>query len=140
MSAVDFDPKSHVVNMIEADQVVMLNSDKTVLEGILGVAGVAELLDSGDEIGLDRITMETGAEFELHTHPGAHILYILSSHGFIHVDGVDYAMTTGDSVFVPANYPHGVKTDPTATEPLQFLAFGVPHMPIDSSDRMTVVH
>jgi quercetin dioxygenase-like cupin family protein len=66
-------------------------------------------------------------------------LYVLASRGFIHIDGTDYLMTQGDSVYVPANYPHGVKTDPTVEQPLEILAFGVPHAPLDSRHRMTLV-
>lgn len=134
-----FDPDKHILNIFTEPEVKMLSSDGSVLMGILGVAGASEVIESGVEIGADRIIMQPGAAFELHTHPGAHILYVLESRGFIHIDGVDYEMTKGDTVYVPANYAHGVKTNRQVAEPFQLLAFGVPHMPVTSTERMTLV-
>ncbi|MEH0971291.1 cupin domain-containing protein [Micromonospora sp. CPCC 205546] len=134
-----FDPQRHIQNLSTGQSLKLLHSDGSVLDGISGVPGAAELIESGAEVGVDRIIMDPGAEFELHTHPGAHILYVLKARGFIHVDGVDYDMVEGDSVYVPANFAHGVKTNKKVDEPFEILAFGVPHMPIDSRDRMTVV-
>ena len=134
-----FDPDAHIRNVFTVPEVKMLDSDGSVLSGIRGFSGAAEVIDLGVEIGADRILMEPGAEFELHTHPGAHILFVLSSRGYIHIDGVDYEMGRGDTVFVPALYPHGVKTNRNVSEPLELLAFGVPHMPVASPDRMTLV-
>jgi quercetin dioxygenase-like cupin family protein len=134
-----FDPDKHILNVFSEPEVKLLSSDRSVLNGILGVAGAAEVIDSGQEIGVDRIMMQPGAEFELHTHPGAHLLYVLSSRGFIHIDGVDYEMVKGDTVHVPAKYAHGVKTNHKVSAPLELLSFGVPHMPISSPERMTLV-
>jgi quercetin dioxygenase-like cupin family protein len=138
-----FRPELHIRNLLTGTPVRLVNPDGIALDGIAGVAGAAEALElgmeSGTQIGVDRIVMVAGAEFELHTHPGAHILYVLRSRGFIHVDGIDYEMSAGDSVYVPANYPHGVRTDRTAEESLELLAFGVPHLPLTSTSRMTLV-
>ncbi|MEO3890674.1 cupin domain-containing protein [Nonomuraea sp. B5E05] len=135
----EFEATQHIQNVFTGSEVKLLGSDGSVLPGILGVAGVSELLKPGVEIGVDRIIMQSGSEFALHTHPGAHILYVLRSHGFIHVDGVDYEMAQGDTVYVPARFAHGVKTNPKAREAFEILAFGVPHMPIDSEHRMEFV-
>ena len=101
--------------------------------------GAGEDACVGMRIGVDRIVLQPGSEFELHTHPGDHILYVLSSRGIIHVDGTDFVMRAGDTVYVPANYAHGVRTEPSVSDPLEILAFGVPHTPLDSPRRMTVV-
>ena len=134
-----FNPDRHVQNLFTTADITMLSSDGSVLKGIKGVPGAVELIESGMEIGVDRINMQPGSEFALHTHPGAHILYVLSARGYIHVDGVDYEIVAGDSVYVPANFPHGVKTRKNIEEPFELLSFGVPHMPIDSTTRMTIV-
>lgn len=138
MSAL-FDPQRHIRNIFDGAEVKMVGPDGAVLPGIRGVSGVAEFLESGTEMGADRILMDSGSQFELHTHPGAHILYVLRSKGFIHVAGVDYEMAEGDTVYVPALFAHGVKTNPDVEEPLELLAIGVPHMPVDSTSRMTMV-
>jgi quercetin dioxygenase-like cupin family protein len=134
-----FNPEIHIRNILDQPTVSLYHSDGNPLQGIRGVAGTAEYLRSGARVGADRLMLQPGSEFELHTHPGAHILYVLRSTGYIHIDGVDYEMAAGDTVFVPAEYAHAVKTNPEFTEPLELLAFGVPHMPLESKERMTVV-
>src|SRR4051812_28159274 len=119
-----FDPDLHITNVLEGPEVKLIDSDGAVLKGISGVAGSTAPVEPSGMIGADRIIMTPGSAFELHTPPGAHILYVIKSRGFIRVDGVDYVMRQGDTVFVPANFAHGVKTDATADEPLQILAFG----------------
>ncbi|MEV8093605.1 cupin domain-containing protein [Kitasatospora sp. NPDC085879] len=136
---ISFDPQRHIRNIFDSPEVKLVDSNGQVLPGILGTVGAGELIEGGTAIGADRLIMECGARFELHTHPGAHILYVLGSRGYIHIDGVDYEMGQGDTVFVPANYAHGVKTNLHVPEPLEILAFGVPHMPLESAERMTLV-
>ncbi|MFF3956639.1 cupin domain-containing protein [Streptomyces sp. NPDC001890] len=134
-----FNPDRHIRNIYSSPEVKLLNSRGEVLPGILGAVGAGEMIENDVAVGADRIIMEPGSRFELHTHPGAHILYVLSSRGHIHIDGVDYEMGQGDTVFVPANYAHGVKTMLHVPKPLEILAFGVPHMPLESAERMTLV-
>lgn len=134
-----FDPEKHIKAIGKTPDSKLLAPDGSILMGIMGVAGVAEVIDSGVEIGIDRLCMEQGSEFDLHTHPGAHILYVLKSRGFIHVDGIDYEIGEGDTIYVPAEYAHGVKTNPKVRVPFELLSFGVPHMPISSVDRMAFV-
>ena len=134
-----FNPDKHIKNVYDSPEVKLLNSRGEIIPGIMGTVGAGELIEKGVAIGADRIVMESGSLFELHTHPGAHILFVLGSRGYIHIDGVDYEMGQGDTVFVPANYAHGVKTNLHVPEPLEILAFGVPHMPLESADRMMLV-
>ncbi|MGW2280443.1 cupin domain-containing protein [Streptomyces sp. NPDC001770] len=134
-----FDAGKHIRNVLTSPEVKLVDSRHQILPGILGTVGAGELIADDTPIGVDRLIMESGSRFELHTHPGAHILYVLRSRGFIHIDGVDYEMGRGDTVFVPADYAHGVRTDPQVHESLEILAFGVPHMPLESAERMTLV-
>jgi quercetin dioxygenase-like cupin family protein len=134
-----FEMSEHVQNVLTGPEVALFTDDGSVVPGIAGVSGVSDVIDAGLEIGADRLIMQPGSAFELHTHPGAHILYVLRNRGFIHVDGVDYEMTEGDTVYVPANFAHGVRTNPDVDDVLEILAFGVPHMPVDSTKRMTLV-
>lgn len=136
---VRFDPEVHIQSIQDGPLLELVDNRGNTLPGIRGVPGVAETIHLGVPIGADRLIMQPGSAFELHTHPGAHILYVLASRGFIHIDGVDYEMKAGDTVYVPAEYAHGVKTNPKVHEPLQILAFGVPHMPVESKERMTLV-
>jgi mannose-6-phosphate isomerase-like protein (cupin superfamily) len=134
-----FNPDLHIRNVCREPEVKLVDSRHQIIPGILGVVGAGELIENGIPIGADRLVMEPGSQFELHTHPGAHILYVIRSRGFIHIDGVDYEMGEGDTVFVPANYAHGVKSNTAVADPLEIVAFGVPHMPLESAERMTLV-
>ncbi|ARF53272.1 cupin domain-containing protein [Streptomyces gilvosporeus] len=136
---VKFDPERHIRNIYREPAVALLSPHGEVLRGISGTSGASEEFPAAQEIGVDRIVMQPGSAFELHTHPGAHILYVLRARGLIHVDGTDYEMTEGDTVYVPAHYAHGVRTHPDAEGPVEFLAFGIPHMPLDSPHRMSLV-
>jgi quercetin dioxygenase-like cupin family protein len=55
------------------------------------------------------------------------------------VDGTDHKVAEGDTIFIAAEYPHGVKTDPTYSGVFTFAAFGHPHMALESRDRMKLV-
>jgi quercetin dioxygenase-like cupin family protein len=132
-----FDAERHIVNLENCPKEPVTDGDGGILEGIFGFAGVASVLENGHAIGVDIINMAAGSAFPLHTHPGAHILVIREGRGSISVDGVDYHLGSGDTIFVPAQYPHGVSAGLTAG--VSFLAFGVPHMPLSHPKRMTLV-
>jgi len=85
------------------------------------------------------IEMQPGSAFPLHTHPGDHILYVLAGPGLVHVDGVDHRVNTGDTIFIPAEYPHGVRTIREAPA-LVFLAVGFPHKHVSAPDRMRLLN
>ncbi|MFJ4963928.1 cupin domain-containing protein [Streptomyces sp. NPDC088729] len=135
----EFDAQRHIRNVLEKRAVLLAGPDGVALSGIEGVEGAAEMIDRDVEIGVDRLVIRPGSAFELHTHPGAHLLYVLRARGVIHVDGIDYEIGPGDTIYVPARYAHGVRTHRAAREPFELLAFGVPHMPLTSPERMTLV-
>lgn len=138
----------HIKNLLhDGDWQPMYDDRGNLLEGIRGKMGAIGLRANEEEFGADLIEMEPGSAFPLHVHPGDHILYVLedSVDGIVHVDGVDYVVRPGDSIFIPADYPHGVKTFTSdqflarAPGPLRFLAVGVPHKHVSSTERMRIV-
>ncbi|CAM5604280.1 MULTISPECIES: cupin domain-containing protein [Streptomyces] len=133
-----FNPDEHIANLLESAERTMYDDMGVRLEDITGVAGASARIAGGLPIGVDRIIMNPGSGFPLHIHEGAHLLYVLNGNGGLHIDGRDYALHTGDSIYVPAEYPHGIQ-GPLDDNPVEFLAFGVPHHPIDSHTRMTMV-
>ncbi len=130
---------SHILNLLTVPAQAMFDDRSTLLRGIVGFAGATAASASGLALGVDRVRMAVGTHFPLHIHAGDHLLYILSGTGFLHFDGTDHQLSPGDSIFVPAEHPHGVR-GPERGDPLEFLAFGVPHHPVGSATRMTVVH
>jgi quercetin dioxygenase-like cupin family protein len=128
----------HLKNVLAGEWVALHDEQGDVLAGIRGRIGAAALSMSGCEIGVDLIEMQPGAEFPLHVHAGDHILYVLSGPGVVHIDGADRRVETGDTIFIAAEHPHGVKTL-VDSPPLRFLAFGHPHKHVSASDRMELV-
>jgi quercetin dioxygenase-like cupin family protein len=129
----------HIRSVEAGPWIALVDDCGRALPGVRGRAGVSAVRGTGAALGADLVEMQPGSSFPLHTHPGDHILYIVEGSGFVHVDGVDHEMRRGDTIFVPAEYPHGVRTRPDASGPLVFLAVGHPHRPLDSRDRMRVV-
>lgn len=134
-----FDPERHIRSVNSAPIVHLAAPNGSPLPGIMGSAGAAAQTSFGYEVGVDKIVMWPGSAFALHTHPGAHILYVLVGRGFVHVSDRDHDIGPGDTIYVPALLPHGVRTGAGANGPLEFLAFGVPHKGLQSTDRMALV-
>jgi quercetin dioxygenase-like cupin family protein len=133
-----FVQKEHLKSLYDGAWTALYDEGGNQLAGIRGRMGAASTSLSGQRIGVDLIEMKKGAAFPLHYHEGDHILYILAGPGVVHIDGIDHHVTSGDSVFIAAELPHGVRTYPNAD--LHFLAFGVPHKHLSALDRMKVIH
>jgi len=132
-----FVSEEHLKNVLAGEFVTMYDELGNALEGIRGRMGAVAIRTEGEEIGVDYICMDPGSSFPLHVHAGDHILYIISDQiGLVHINGEDHAVKKGDSIFIPAEYAHGVKTHPEAKSEFQFLAFGCPHKHVDATDRM----
>jgi quercetin dioxygenase-like cupin family protein len=129
----------HIRAVFSGKWVAMIDNTGSTLAGIRGRAGAAGQTDDGEEIGVDLIEMQPGSGFELHTHSGQHILYVVEGEGAVVVDGVAHSIHAGDTIFVPAEYPHGVTTG-EADRPLSLLSFGYPHTHIGAIDRMHLYH
>jgi quercetin dioxygenase-like cupin family protein len=138
-AARSFSASEHLKNVLQGEWTSLYGEDGQELPGIRGRAGAYSMTFSGHEIGVDFIEMQPGSAFGLHVHPGDHILYVLKGIGCVHIDGVDHRITEGDSIFIPAEYPHGVKTIEDCKSVFQFLAFGHPHKHLDAPDRMILV-
>lgn len=135
-----FTPAEHLVELHAGNFVPMYDELGAVLEGIRGKMGAVGLSSFGEEMGLDFVEMKPGAAFPLHVHPGDHILYFVGeAEGLVHVDSQDIHVKPGSSLFIPADYPHGVKTFTDSVAPLSFIAFGHPHKHVSSKHRMMMV-
>ena len=134
-----FKSEKHIKNVLSGAWTKLFDEHGNELKGIRGRIGVYETKVDGTKIGVDLIEMSAGSAFPLHTHDGDHILYGLSGNGMVHVDGTDHPMKPGDTVFIPAEYPHGVKTYSDAPESFVLLAFGHPHKKLEALDRMKLV-
>jgi quercetin dioxygenase-like cupin family protein len=138
-AARSFCKEEHLRNVLEGQWTDLFNEHGQKLEGIRGRIGAYSMTCSGHEVGVDLIEMQPGSAFPLHVHPGDHILYVVEGMGCVHIDGVDHKVTAGDTIFIPAEYPHGVKTLASYPSRFVFLAFGHPHKHLDALDRMILV-
>ncbi len=131
-----FVAEQHLKNLLAGEWVEMFDADGNLLTGIRGRIGACATKVDGSDIGVDLIEMRPGSAFPLHQHDGDHILYFASGEGIVHINGTDHPVKTGDSIFIPAEYPHGVKVPASAQGVLLTLAFGHPHKHVDAKDRM----
>ncbi len=126
-------------NVLEGVWVALVDGQGYPLPGIRGRAGATGFTSSGHALGADLIEMAPGSAFPLHTHPGDHMLYIVSGTGLVHVGEIDYPFGRGDTILVPASLPHGVRIPVDAPSACQFLAVGMPHRALAARDRMQVL-
>ena len=126
-------------NVLNGEWVEMFDNHENRLAGIRGRIGVSAIGVSGHEIGLDLMEIQPGSGFPLHTHAGDHVMYIVSGRAVCQVDGKDNLLKQGDSIYVPAEFPHAFSCPPDATDPVVFIAVGHPHRSLSSTDRMRLV-
>lgn len=107
-----------------------------LLPGIRGSSGVYGIPPGTDlSMGADLIDMDPGTSFPLHTHPGAHILFILEGQGTVTIGDHVFKTRPGDCLFIPGNLTHGVG----AIEHHVLLAVGFPHKQMTNPQRMNIV-
>ena len=135
-----FKPSEHIIDVHNASWEDMYDNYGNALPGIKGRPGSVGITLEGKEIGAEIIRMRNGSEFPLHLHEGSHILYCLKNAGSVHINGQDYPFEEGHTIFIPAQYPHGVGTlDSDDFDHFDFMAFGYPHNPVSSLCRMELV-
>jgi quercetin dioxygenase-like cupin family protein len=128
-----------IVNVLHGPRHACLDVDGRALHGIRGIEGANATLDSGLQLGIDRIEIAPGSGFEPHTHEGAHILFGLAGRGELLFAGQTFVIEPGDTVYVPAHVPHAVRSSKTSRDDFSFLAVGYPHKKVHSPDRMQLV-
>jgi len=133
--------EEHLRNILQGKWAPMYDSDGNLLKGIRGRIGAVGPSMDGLEVGVDLIEMQPGTAFPLHVHEGDHVLYIESGAGAVHIDGKDRPVKKGDTIFIAAEYSHGVQgPKKNAKEPLVIVAFGHPHKHVEAKDRMRHPH
>lgn len=104
-----FTAEDHIVNVLHShDWLPLYREDGEELVGIRGKAGAFGATIEGHEIGGDLIEMQPGSSFGTHVHPGDHLLYCIQGEGQVYIDGELRPWSKGDTVFIAAEYPHGV--------------------------------
>ena len=130
-----FDRRHHIRNVLNGEWIDLVDEVGTSLPGIRGQIGAASHTTEGRDFGADLIEIRQGNAFPIHQHPGDHILYVIQGSGLVYADGTDHPVAAGDTIFIPAEHPHGVTTPAAAGAPLVILAVGHPHRRLDARDR-----
>ena len=122
--------RQRIVNLYAADSIPLIPG----VSGRSGVVGVPPGLDHEGAMGIDLIEMEPGSSFPLHTHPGAHILFVLDGEGTVTIADQTYPTKPGDCYFIPGDAVHAV----SASHHHVILAVGFPHRTLNDPHRMAV--
>lgn len=102
---------------------------------LVGGRATGYALGSNGALGVDVIRLAAGDGFVPHTHFGDHILVVIGGQGTITCRGRVHPTRAGEVYLVEGAVAHAVG----AITDHVLLAIGVPHRPIDSSDRMQPV-
>lgn len=105
-----FNAEQHIVSFGAQEWLPLFEENGAQLVGIRGKEGAFGLTIEGHEIGGDLIQMQPGSSFGTHVHPGDHLLYCIKGEGQVYIDGELRPWEAGDTVFIAADYPHGVTT------------------------------
>ncbi|MBI3009240.1 MAG: cupin domain-containing protein [Candidatus Omnitrophica bacterium] len=103
-----FRNKQYIKNVLRGRWLDLYDENDRRLTGIQGRIGIFSTSDFGEEIGVDMIRMRPRSYFPLHTHQGDHILYVQEGPGIVHISGRDYFVNSGDTIYIPAIFPHGL--------------------------------
>jgi quercetin dioxygenase-like cupin family protein len=101
----------------------MTHSDATALR----------LLKHGP-FGADLIRFPPGGRVPDHTHPGAHLLFVLGGLGWVDYEGEAARLEPGVCYLIPAGVRHGIR----AESELTLLAVADDHRDAGSEDRLNV--
>ena len=102
---------------------------------LVGTNATGQRLVGNGHLGIDLIRAPAGGGFAPHTHVGDHLLVVIAGRGTIAYDGKIYETHAGQVYMVEGAAPHAVG----AIDDHVILAVGMPHKPVDASDRQTLV-
>lgn len=86
-----------------------------------------------DNFAADLIRFPAGGRVADHTHPGDHILFVLSGTGWVDYDGTPHLLAPGDCYLIPGAVRHGIRGE---TE-LTLLAVANNHRDAVDPERLT---
>lgn len=85
----------------------------------------------------DLIRFAPGKRVATHTHPGNHILVVVSGRGWLTYDGERVALTDGLIYLVPGRVPHAI--DAAEDSELTLISIADDHRDAGADDRLEVV-
>lgn len=97
-------------------------------------ATAKRLLKHGS-FGADLIRFPAGGCVPPHTHPGSHMLFVLSGQGWVDCGNQSFFLSAGECYLIPSNVIHGIRA---ATE-FTLISVADNHRDVANEDRLNVV-
>lgn len=94
-----------IMKNIEKAQVLTLRDQVTYGEGQV----VSRTLAQNDAVSITLFAFDKGEEISSHKSGGDAFVTCLDGEGEITIDGVNYTLTEGQSIVMPAGHPHAVR-------------------------------
>ena len=96
---------AELMKNIKKSKVLTLKDEISYADGQV----VSKTLVQNDAVSETLFAFEKGEEISTHESGGDAFVICLDGVGLITVDDVDYELTEGQSIVMPAKYPHAVK-------------------------------
>ncbi len=103
---------------------------------MVGSQAVGLPLVKQDGFAADMLHFEAWQQTSLHTHPGDHILFVVTGCGWLDYDVQAYSLREGECYYVPGAVPHRIRA---ADIGLNLLSVALQHQPVDSAARLEVL-
>lgn len=94
-----------IMKNIEKAQVLTLRDQVAYGEG----QAVSKTLAQNDAVSITLFAFDKGEEISSHKSGGDAFVTCLDGEGEITIDGVNYTLTEGQSIVMPAGHPHAVR-------------------------------
>ena len=95
---------AELMKNIKKSKVLTLKDEISYADGQV----VSKILVQNDAVSETLFAFEKGEEISTHESGGDAFVICLDGVGLITVDGVDYELTEGQSIVMPAKHPHAV--------------------------------
>lgn len=107
------------------DWLSMVGSEAIGLPLVKSESFAADMLDFGSQ-----------QKTSLHTHPGSHILFVVSGHGWLDYTDQSHDLEPGTCYFVPGSIAHRIRSSNWG---LTLLSVSNDHRSVDSLERVSVL-
>lgn len=95
---------NQMIKNIEKCQVINLKEEVSYQEGQV----VSKTLAQNSHMNMTLFSFDKGEEISSHKSDGDAFITCLDGKGKITIDGIDYFLTEGQSIVMPAGHPHAV--------------------------------
>ena len=96
---------NQMIKNIDKKTVVTLKEEVSYQKGQV----VSKTLAQNDAVSVTLFAFDQGEEISTHESGGDAFVTCLDGTGEVTIDGVDYTLTEGDSIVMPAKHPHAVR-------------------------------